>query len=165
MDVKTRREEIKKLIEEKGLHTINRSELGRKYGVTKTTIDRDIESIMSELPQVNWVSIFKEATQDFDRTLSIANKAMDNTKDNRLRAKLAGQISEMLLRKMSFLEKMERLLPVGAKPEPVIILYKCVDNATFSPKDDTIDGEKGEKQSIEHDNGCVSEEEDLDEVC
>jgi len=85
---------------------------------------------MNELPQVNWVSIFKEATQDFDRTLNIANKAMDRTSDNRLKAKLAGQISEMLLRKMSFLEKMERLLPAGAKSEPVTVFYKSSTEIT-----------------------------------
>jgi predicted ATP-dependent endonuclease of OLD family len=139
MDVKKRRDEIKKIIEEKGIHSINKSDLARRFNVTHTQIIRDIRMIMGELPQVNWVSIFKEATQDFDRTLSIANKAMDNTRDNRLKARLAGQISEMLLRKMSFLEKMERLLPVGAKPEPVTIRYKCVDNTIFSPEDEPDD--------------------------
>ena len=157
MDVKKRREEIKKIIEENGLHSINKSDLARRFNVTHTQIIRDIRMIMSAMPQVNWISIFKEATQDFDRTLSIANRAMDNTKDNRLKAKLAGQISEILLRKMSFLEKMERLLPAGAKPEPVTIVYKCVDNTNFFPKDDAIDGKEEEKHSVEHDNRRVSQ--------
>lgn len=159
MDVKTRRAELKKYIDEVGVHNINRAELGRRYGVTPTQINRDIKHIMSELPQVNWVSIFKEATGDFDRTLSIANKAMDNTRDNRLKARLAGQISEMLLRKMSFLEKMERLLPVGAKPEPVTIRYKCLENTIPFPEDETGNGVKGDKQLVEPDDECVSQEE------
>jgi len=149
MDVKRRRNEIKNLIKECGIYNLNRAELGRKFNVTSTQISRDIKYIMNEIPQVNWISIFKEATQDFDRTLNIANRAMDNTSDNRLKAKLAGQISEMLLRKMSFLEKMERLLPVGAKPEPVTIYYKCIDSKVSLSE--IIDNKKNEG---EYDEKC-----------
>ncbi|MHA1971380.1 MAG: hypothetical protein ACTSW1_00220 [Candidatus Hodarchaeales archaeon] len=134
MDAKQRREEIKKLIEDKGLHRINRSELGRKYGVTKTTIDRDIQSIMKSMPSVDWVSVYNKTIQDFDRSLNIANKAMDQAKDSKTKGRLAGQISEMLLRKASFLEKMEHLLPSGVKPEPVTVVYKCVDSMVSSSK-------------------------------
>lgn len=159
MDVKTRRTELKKLIEDIGVHRIIRAEMARKYGVTPTQINRDIRHIMNEMPQVNWASIFTEATQDFDRTLNIANKAMDKTSDSRLKAKLAGQISEMLLRKMSFLEKMERLLPAGAKPEPVAIIYKCVENSIFSPENTADDLEKDEGQSDEkHEERAIWEE-------
>lgn len=160
MDVKTRRKELKKLIENVGIHNISRAEMARKYSVTPTQINRDIKSIMSEMPAVNWTSIFNQARQDFDRTIEIASKTMDNTKDNKLRAKLAGQISEMLLRKMSFLEKMERLLPAGAKPEPVTILYKYADNDTISPDDATNKGEKEEEQPKEQDNQGIIEEVD-----
>ena len=160
MDVKKRRDELKKLIKDIGIYSLNRAELGRKYGVTPTQINRDIKHIMNEIPQVNWVSIFKEATQDFDRTLNIANKAMDKTSDNRLKAKLAGQISEMLLRKMSFLEKMERLLPAGAKPEPVTVLYKCIDNSIYSTEIIANEGEK--EENLEE---CALGESDSCEVC
>ena len=165
MDVKTRRIELKKLIENVGIHNLNRAQMARRFGVTATQINRDIKSIMSEMPAVNWVSIFNQARQDFDRTIEIASKTMDNTKDNKLRAKLAGQISEMLLRKMSFLEKMERLLPAGAKPEPVTILYKYTDNTTLSPDDAGNDEKEEEKQSIEENEENILREGEHSEKC
>jgi len=103
-----RRKEIQQFIEEKGIHRINQSALARKYGCGQTQIRRDIERVMSKTPDLNWVAIFNKAQRDFDRTLEIAKKAMDNAKDGKTKSKLAGQISEMLLRKMSFLEKMDQ---------------------------------------------------------
>jgi len=147
MNQEERRQYVKEVIEKEGIHNINNSELGRKLGVTHTQIKRDIEIIMSKIPPVNWVSIFNTAQKDFDRTLQIANKAMENSKDGKTKAKLASQISEMLLRKMNFLEKMERLLPASAKPEPVTITYSCVDPSSFVKESKCIPSQNEESGS------------------
>lgn len=138
MDVKTRREEIKKLIEEKGLHALNKTELGNTYGVTGVQIARDIEAIMGDLPPVDWAKMFNKTLYDIDRSLDIANKALDNASDGASKARISNQISEILLRKTAIIEKMEKLLPASAKPEPVTITYRCVEEP---PKKEEEKGE------------------------
>ena len=133
-----RRVEIKKLIEEKGLHALNRKDLGRQFGVSDVQIARDIEQIMGDLPPVDWTKLFNKTLYDIDRSLDIANKALDNTTDSALRGKLTGQISEILLRKTAILEKMEKLLPTSAKAEPVTVVYRSVDSKnSVKPKEET----------------------------
>jgi len=127
VEVDKRRVEIKRLIEEKGLHSLNKKDLGRQFGVSDVQIARDIEQIMGDLPPVDWAKLFNKTLYDIDRSLDIANKALDNTTDSALRGKLTGQISEILLRKTAILEKMEKLLPASAKAEPVTITYRSVD--------------------------------------
>ncbi|MCX6672109.1 MAG: hypothetical protein NTX92_09345 [Euryarchaeota archaeon] len=130
VDVAQRRIELKKLIEEKGLHSLNKKELGRQYGVSDTMISNDIEMIMGDLPPVDWIKLFNKTLMDIDRSLEIANKALDNTTDAAAKGRLASQISEILLKKTSILEKMEKLLPSSAKAEPVTVVYRSVDALT-----------------------------------
>jgi len=128
IDVVQRRAELKKLIEEKGLHSLNKKELGRQYGVSDTMITVDIDMIMGTLPPVDWIKLFNKTIYDIDRSLDIANKALDNTSDAAAKGRLANQISEILLKKTSILEKMEKLLPSSAKAEPVTVVYRSVDS-------------------------------------
>jgi len=125
-----RREVIKKLIEEKGLHSLSKVELGKQFGVTDVQIARDIEAIMGDLPPVDWIKLFNKTLMDIDRSLDIANKALDNTSDHAAKGRLANQISEILLKKTSILEKMEKLLPASAKAEPVTVTYRSVGVVT-----------------------------------
>jgi len=127
IDVAQRRSELKKLIEEKGLHSLNKKELGRRYGVSDTMITCDIAAIMSDLPPVDWALLFNETLHDIDRSLKISNKELDNAKDPKTRARLANNVTEMLLRKTQIMEKMEKLLPASAKAEPVTVTYRSID--------------------------------------
>ncbi len=122
-----RRVIIKRLIEEKGLHALNKLELGRRFGISDQQITRDVEEIMGDLPPVDWGKLFNKTLLDIDRSLDIANKALDKATDERIRGRLANQISEILLKKTTILEKMEKLLPASAKAEPVTITYRCVE--------------------------------------
>ncbi len=135
IDAAQRRKELKKLIEEKGLHSLNKKELGRQYGVSDTMISYDIEQIMGDLPPVDWIKLFNKTLMDIDRSLEIANKALDNTSDSAAKGRLSSQIAEILLKKTSILEKMEKLLPASAKAEPVTVTYRCVDSIKQENKD------------------------------
>jgi len=127
MDVKERREQLKKIIDETGIFALNKSELGRQFGVTDTQIARDIEEIMGDMPPLNWVAILNRSQHELEFTIKVVSKAMEDASDPKTRANLATQLSEMVLRKASLMEKMDRLLPANMKPEPVTITYKCVD--------------------------------------
>lgn len=130
MDVKERREQLKKIIDEIGIFAINKSELGRQFGVTDVQIARDIEEIMSDMPPVNWVAILNRSQHELEYTIKVVSKAMEDATDPKTRSNLATQLSEMVLRKASLMEKMDRLLPANMKPEPVTITYKCVEVTT-----------------------------------
>jgi len=130
MDVKERREQIKKVIDEIGIFAINKSELGRRFEVSDVQISRDIEEIMSDMPPVNWVAILNRSQHELEYTIKVVSKAMEDATDPKTRSNLATQLSEMVLRKASLMEKMDRLLPANMKPEPVTITYKCVEATT-----------------------------------
>jgi hypothetical protein len=133
-----RRVVIKDLIEQKGLHSLNKKELGRQFGCSDVQIARDIEQIMGDLPPVDWAKVFNKMIYDIDRSLDIANKALDNTTESALRGKLASQIGELLLKKSAILEKMEKLLPASAKAEPITITYRSVDVVTLEKAKETV---------------------------
>jgi hypothetical protein len=130
MDVKERREQIKKVIDEIGIFAINKSELGRRFEVSDVQISRDIEEIMSDMPPVNWVAILNRSQHELEYTIKVVSKAMEDATDPKTRSNLATQLSEMVLRKASLMEKMDRLLPANMKPEPVTITYKCIEATT-----------------------------------
>jgi hypothetical protein len=127
LDAKTRIKELRKLIKEKGLDGVNRSELGRKFNVSKTQIDRDIFKITKEKPQIHVTSELFNDLQDLNREIKEATRIRDVTKDNRLKAKLTTQIGDMILKRTAIREKIDRLLPSGFKPEPVTIVYRSVN--------------------------------------
>jgi len=125
-----RKEELRKLIEEEGIFSLNSSELSRKYGVSHTQIHRDVESLMSEMPRLNWVSILNKSQHELEHTIKVVSKAMEESRDPKTRSNLASQLSEMVIRKTTLIERMDRLLPANMKPEPVVICYRSVDVMT-----------------------------------
>jgi len=130
-----RKQEIAQLIERDGIFSINFSELGRKFGVTHTQIHRDVEDLMSEMKPMNWVALFNRSLAELEHTIGVVNKAMEATSDTKKKGNLASQLSEMVLRKASLLERMDHLLPSSMKPEPVRVTYHCVDPAKEPKKD------------------------------
>jgi len=150
-----RKKRIGKLIEEEGIFSLNYSELGRLYGVSHTQIHRDVESIMSDMPSPNWVAILNKSQQELEYTIKVVSSAMENTRDSALKAKLASQLSEMILKKMSLMERMDRLLPASMKPEPITIVYRCVETPKKPKKDDLPEKEPSEEGIKEPDaDGC-----------
>jgi hypothetical protein len=121
-----RKEELRKLIEEEGIFSLNYSDLSRKYGVSHTQVHRDVEGLMSEMPSVNWVAILNKSQHELEYTIRVVSKAMEESRDPKTRSNLAGQLSEMVIRKTSLMERMDRLLPANMKPEPVTITYRSV---------------------------------------
>lgn len=122
-----RKEELQKKIEEEGIFSINAAEEARKYGVSHTQIHRDVEGLMSEMPSVNWVAILNKSQHELEYTIKVVSKAMEEARDPKTKSNLASQLSEMVLRKTSLMERMDRLLPSNMKPEPVTITYRSVD--------------------------------------
>jgi len=128
--IKERKEQLKKLIEQNGIFSLHPVELGRQFNVSHTQISRDIESIMEEMPPLNWIAILNRSQHELEHAIKVVSKAMEDATDPKTRANLASQLSEMVLRKASLMEKMDRLLPANMKPEPVTIIYKCVEATT-----------------------------------
>ncbi len=125
-----RKEELRKLIEEDGIFSVNVSEQARKYKVSHTQIHRDIDGLMSEMPSVNWVAILNKSQHELEHTIKVVSKAMEESRDPKTRSNLASQLSEMVIRKTSLMERMDRLLPANMKPEPVVITYRSMDAVT-----------------------------------
>ncbi len=87
ISVEKRREEIKELIAEEGIFRINKSALGRKYGVSDVMIGKDIEVILKEIPDEKIENIFLKIYAQLNHLLIINEKLLMSEDENiRLRA-------------------------------------------------------------------------------
>ena len=79
MEVEERRREIAELIAKVGVWNVNASELGRKYGVSHTMIQKDIETILKEtVPSETVISLQSALEPYFKKAIKKANELMDS---------------------------------------------------------------------------------------
>lgn len=98
-----RRNEIKELIAEKGIFTINKSALGRKYGVSDVMIRKDIDIILKEIPEEKIEHMAFQIQYHFKHALKVADSLLDNKNDN-IRLKAVDKLTQAIERFNRFLE-------------------------------------------------------------
>lgn len=129
-----RKAEIAAIIEQDGIFAVHPNELAKKYGVSHTQISRDVQEIVEESPKLNWSAVLNRSLMELDHAIKVVSQEM-NSAEGKLKGTLASQLSEMTVKKADLLAKIERLLPAGAKPEPITITYRRVDPGAGVSKD------------------------------
>ncbi len=99
---KIRREEIKTLISEKGFVKINKSALGRKYGVSDVMISKDIDIILNEIPDKKIEIIIKKLHIQLIHALYVAETLLES-RDENIQLKAVTVMVDIIERYMKFL--------------------------------------------------------------
>lgn len=98
-----RREEIKELITESGLVGLNKSALGRKFGVSDVTIGKDIKLIINELPKEEIESLINKLYVQFNHALVVAEKLLES-EDESVKLKAIDTLISSIERYLNFLK-------------------------------------------------------------
>ena len=77
LSAKPRRINIAKQIQKNGVWSLNKSEIARQYGVSDTTIRKDIHKILQELPQEDILEIAYELRYYFRELIQTARNHLD----------------------------------------------------------------------------------------
>jgi hypothetical protein len=99
--VEKRREELKDLIARKGISGINKSELGKKYGVSNVMIGKDINAIINEIPDEKIKAILNRLHVQFLHALNTAERLLES-ENERIQLKAVSVIMNTIERFTKF---------------------------------------------------------------
>jgi hypothetical protein len=74
LNAEARREKLKEIIEGKGIFNLNKSELGRQFGVSNVTIHRDFQKILGSIPETDVNEIVYEIRNYFRENFAFSRK-------------------------------------------------------------------------------------------
>lgn len=129
-----RRNELKEMIAENGVWSINKQKMGRKYGVTGVQIARDIETILKDVPVESVQSIVSSLEPYFKRAIKKANEVMESSNAG-LQVKGITALTNAITQYTTFLEawgkKQKTPDEVNVTDKTIHFTYSMVDIVCF----------------------------------
>jgi len=141
-----RREEIKDLIAVEGLTNINNSKLARKFNVSPTMIGKDIDKILSGIPDEKIEQLLAKLHYQFKRALMVSESLLDSVDDN-TKLKAAMVLKEVIKEFKEFLKSTGRF--VDAKDIPYGYVSTVKYNSLVDDYNSLIDLRDDFKKNLE----------------